>query len=693
MGDRKAALDGDARIAFMPSGRRGRFRCGTTLIEAARALGVFVESSCGGRAICGRCQITIAEGEFAKLNITSRKCHVSPENGVEAAFRADHGLKEGRRLACQTRLRGDVVVDVPAESRMHRQIVRKRAEKRRFRLDPAVRLYRVTVQSPDMGASGGDLEHLRAALARQHGVRVGGCALSVLTALHGTLREGDGRVTVAVFDDRRQGSEIIAVWPRREKPLLGLAVDLGSTTIAAHLVDLERGRLMSSAGVMNPQIGFGEDLMSRVSHVVLNPGAERELTRVARAAINDLGARLAGDIEAAPTDILDVVLVGNPVMHHLFFGIDPAPLGSAPFALATSSAWSVRARDVGLGFHGECRLHALPLIAGHVGADAAAVLLAEKPYREEKTVLVVDIGTNAEVMFGNSERLLAASSPTGPAFEGAELSAGQRAAPGVIERVRIDPETLSPRYKVIGCELWSHEVGFEDAVAAIGVIGICGSGAIEAIAELFLAGIIDRHGAFRAEMAARSKHIRAVDRAFSYVLREGTPQIAITQNDIRAIQLAKAALQATARLLIAKSGHGKVERIRLAGAFGSHIDPKYALVLGLLPDCRPEDVTAIGNAAGTGALMALQDIAARAEIEAVVGNVEKIETAVEKGFQDQFVAAMAIPHRDDPYRALSSRVRLPGGVSGGKGDRRRGRRRRAVRGAAPPSRLSEDEMS
>ncbi len=670
--------DDKVRVAFMPSGRRGEFAKGTTVLDAARALGVYVESACGGRAICGRCQINLAQGTFAKLNIESEAAHVTPPNETETNFTREHGLRGDRRLGCQTQILGDIVIDVPTDSQMHRQIVRKRTDHRRLPLDPGVRLYAIKVEQPDMHEPSGDLERVFAALRLQHNVELTTCAASVLRELQASLRRGNWEITVAVHDDGRAGREIIAVWSGGRVRVFGLAVDLGSTTIACQLIDLARGRVLNSAGVMNPQIRFGEDLMSRVSHVMMNPGSEVEITAAVRDAVDELAGKVAREINAEASDIFDVVIVGNPVMHHFLLGIDPTELGGAPFALASGSSQSIKASEIGLNFHPEARLYTLPLIAGHVGADAAAVVLAEKPYEDEETCLIVDVGTNAEIVLGNTHRLLACSSPTGPAFEGAELSSGQRAAPGAIERVRIDPQTLEPIYKIIGSELWSNEQGFEDEAATTGVIGICGSGVIEAIAEMFLAGIIDRDGGFRGEAVARTDRIKPMGRVKAYVIRAGTPEITITQNDVRAIQLAKAALQAGARLLMAKLGIERVDRIKLAGAFGSHIDPTYALILGLVPDCLPENVVTIGNAAGTGARMALQDRKARSEIEAVVKRIEKIETAVEPRFQEEFVAAMAYPHRDDPYTGLKTVVALPDGAAavGDSGTgRRRGRRR------------------
>ena len=410
---------------------------------------------------------------------------------------------------------------------------------------------------------------------------------------------------------------------------------------------------------MNPQIRFGEDLMSRVSYVMMNPGGDRDMTLAVREAINSLAADIAADAGIAARDILDITLVGNPIMHHLLLGIDPVELGGAPFALATDEALTLKATELGLTLHPGARAYILPCIAGHVGADTAAVILSEQPHLHDAVTLLVDVGTNAEVVLGSKSRMLACSSPTGPAFEGAQISGGQRAAPGAIERVRIDRETLEPRFRVIGCDLWSDEPGFAAAVGESGITGICGSGIIEAVAEMYLAGIVTADGVIDAGGTERSERVNADGRTFRYLLMSGTPEIAISQNDVRAIQLAKAALYAGVRLLMDRLKVDTVERIRLAGAFGSHIDVKYAMVLGLIPDCALEHVTSAGNAAGTGARIALLDKRARKEIEALVRRVEKVETAVEAAFQDHFVEAMAIPHKTAEYPNLSQALKIP----------------------------------
>jgi uncharacterized 2Fe-2S/4Fe-4S cluster protein (DUF4445 family) len=646
-----------ALVVFTPSGRRGRFPRGTPLLQAARELGVDIDSVCGGRALCGRCQITLAEGEFAKHGISSRASHISPPSPTEERYRArNEKMQPGRRLSCQTQLQGDVVIDVPPDSQVHKQVVRKRAEVRAIELDPVVRLHYVEVEEPDMHAPIGDLQRLQKALAEQWGLGELTCDLRSLQGLQRALRQGHWQVTVAVHSANR----IIALWPGFHDRAYGLAIDIGSTTVAAHLCDLASGEVLASSGLMNPQIRFGEDLMSRVSYVMMNPGGDALMTRAVRQVIGVLIDQVAAEARVDAREILELTFVGNPIMHHLLLGIDPTELGGAPFALATDQAMTLWASELDLAaVHPNARVYVLPCIAGHVGADTAGVILSETPHLSDEMTLVVDIGTNAEIVLGNRHRLLAASSPTGPAFEGAQISCGQRAAPGAIERVRIDPTSFEPRFKVIGCELWSDEPGFADATRRTGVTGICGSGIIEALAEMFLAGILRSDGTIDGAQATRSARVQPEGRTYSYLLHAGEPEIRILQNDVRAIQLAKAALYAGARLLMDHLGIDQVERITLAGAFGSHIDVQYAMILGLIPDCDLAKVSSAGNAAGTGARIALLNRAARDEIEQVVRRIEKIETAVEARFQEHFVGAMALPHASAPYPNLAKVVDLP----------------------------------
>ena len=657
----------DRRVVFTPSGKRGDFADGTSLLEAARRLGVDLDSVCGGRGICGRCQVDVAEGAFAKHALDSRADHASPRSAVEDRYADKRGaLPPGRRLGCQAKICGDLVVDVPPESQVHRQVVRKRAEEHAIEIDPVVRLRAVEVREPDMRDPSSDFRRLQEALAEQWGIADATADLAVLKTLQTTLRRGGWTVTAAI----REGREIVALFPGVAVAAHGVAVDVGSTTIAAYLCDLSSGAVLASVGAMNPQIRFGEDLMSRVSYVMMNPDGVAELTRVVRETIDALIGEAAAQASVSRETIVEATLVGNPIMHHLALGLDPTELGGAPFALTVDGAVEAKARDLGLSIAPGAVVYALPCIAGHVGADAAGVALAEAPYASDELRLIADVGTNAEILFGNRERLMAASSPTGPAFEGAQISCGQRAAPGAIERVRIDRETREPRFKVIGCDLWSDAPGFSEATAGTGVTGVCGSGIIEAVAELFLAGVIGPDGAIDGALAARTSRVEPVGRAFGYVLNEGPPRLVIHQTDVRAIQLAKAALYAGAKLLIERRG-APPDRITLAGAFGAQIDPIYAMALGMIPDCALDRVASAGNAAGTGARIALLNRASRAEIERVARTIEKVETAVEPNFQALFVAAMAIPNKTDPFPNLAQKIDLPAARPTAAGGRRR----------------------
>ncbi|MCY4425413.1 MAG: ASKHA domain-containing protein [Halieaceae bacterium] len=646
-----------AKVVFSPSGRRGEFALGTPVLQAARELGVDIDSVCGGRGLCGRCQILCCEGNFTKHGIVSRAANLSPPGAAEGQYGVRNGpLQAGRRLSCQAAVQGDLLIDVPAESQVHRQVVRKDPGQREIRLDPDIHLYFVEVREAELDHAGSDLSHLLEALAEQWDLQGLSWRSAVLKRLQAILREGQWSVTVALYQQR----EILALWPGFKDGVYGVAVDVGSTTIAAHLTDLSSGEVLASSGMMNPQIRFGEDLMSRVSYVMMHPEGSAEMTRVVREAINSLLAEICATAQVATADILSAVLVGNPVMHHLLLGISPQELGGAPFALAVDSALYLGAPELELDINPGAVIYLPPCIAGHVGADATAMILSEQPHAYEDISLLIDIGTNAEIVLGNRHRLLACSSPTGPAFEGAQIRCGQRAAPGAIERVRIDADTLQARVKVIGSELWSDHPDFSAEVAGTGVTGICGSGIIEALAEMYLAGIISGDGVIDGSLADGSQLVVADGRTFSYILYANAGStITISQTDVRQIQLAKAALYAGVKLLQDRLGSGSVDRIRLAGAFGNHIDPRFAMVLGMLPDCPLQQVESAGNAAGTGARIALLNRESRSEIEAVVQRIEKIETAVEAKFQEYFVDAMAIPHRTDAFPNLFAEVAPP----------------------------------
>lgn len=687
-----SATNGEYQVIFMPSGRRGAARAGESLLDAARRLGVEIESICGGRLTCAKCKVRVEEGEFAKHAIRSAAEHVSPPGDKELSLLArangdtPHDETGVCRLSCTAFVRGDVLVYVPEESRAHKQVIRKAATERVIEVEPAVRLIYVEVERAELGEHRGDWGRLQDALAGQWNLTGLTIDLPALRRLQPVLRQGNWAVTVVL----RQEREVIDVRPGYSEGLYGLAVDIGSTTVAGHLCDLRTGVVLATESVMNPQVTYGEDLMSRVSYAMSNPTGLEKMHNGIIEALNGLAARAARAAGLHLRDVHDAVFVGNTTMTHLLLGINPQELGGAPFALANRDGMDVRARELGLRFHPGAYVHILPAEAGHVGADNVGVLLAEEPHRQAETTLIVDVGTNAEIVLGNREWLFSASSPTGPAFEGAQISYGMRAAPGAIERVRIDPQTWAARFRVIGEERWSDEWQTGPTVPVEAqprhlAAGICGSGIIEVVAEMYLTGIIRSDGRFDPDRP----HDRIVwqGKKGAYVLATadqtttGQP-ILVTQDDVRNIQLAKAALYAGAKLLMNRAGMDRVERITLAGAFGSYIDPKYALVLGLVPDCAPERVVAVGNAAGDGARIALLNRHKRAEAAEIARWVRYVETAVDPDFQHEFVGAIHIPHATDSFAQLEATLDKPLPRAAASDENRRERRAERIRNRA-----------
>ncbi len=648
-----------AHVVFTPFGLTAEILVGTSVLDAARQLGVDLDSVCGGRGICGRCQVEPSPGNFPKWGIESTDDALSEPDSTELNYRGKRPLVPGRRLGCAARICSDVVVDVPADSQVHKQVVRKLVDLTGVVVDPLFTLSFLTLEPNLEGVAASRV--LVEALQAQHGVTAT-VSTSLLPSVVKQLEVADGEVTVAhratagVSDGSRQ---IVAIWPGFNDGAYGIAVDIGSTTVAGYLCDLFTGDVVATAGRMNPQIRFGEDLMSRVSYVMMNPGGEVELTTAIRSALNELVGELVEGAGITRRDVLDVVLVGNPVMHHLLMGFDSVPLGQSPFTLATSDAINCRATDLNVDLP-MASVYVGPCIAGHVGADTTAAMLSEGPHRGEAWQLLVDVGTNAEIVLGRRGQTFAASSPTGPAFEGAQLTCGQRATAGAIERVRIDPVTFAPRFRIIGVEPWSDEPGFAEAVRKTPVTGICGSGIIEVIAEMYLVGICSQDGVIEGSFAAQTPCVIEDGRTFTYVLwDDGDRKVVVTQNDIRAIQLGKAALRAGIDLLMEHAKVDSLNDVRLAGAFGAHINPLHAMVLGLVPDGELAGVRAVGNAAGAGACRALLSGSLRHELEAAARAVTKIETATEPRFQALFVAAMAFPHASAPSPHLSKEVVLP----------------------------------
>lgn len=676
------------QVIFMPSGRRGRVPAGESLLDAARGLGVEIESICGGRLTCAKCKVRVEIGEFAKHGIRSTENHVSPAGNDELellARTADGEAADGCRLSCSAYVTGDLLVYVPEESRAQKQVIRKAASDRIIDVDPVIRRVYVQVEQAELGEHRGDWGRLQDALAKQWNLQNLRVDLQVLQRLQPALRKEKWGVTVVIWNEQ----EVIDVQPGYHDGIYGLAVDIGSTTVAAHLCDLRTGQVLATEAMMNPQVVYGEDLMSRVSYAMSNSNGLAKMHAAIIEALNTLVSRTARVAGIRSREIYDAVLVGNTTMIHILLGINPQELGGAPFALANRDSMDVKARDLALHLHPGAYVHVLPSEAGHVGADNVAVLVAEEPDRQEAMTLLVDVGTNAEIVLGNRDRLYSASSPTGPAFEGAQITFGMRAAPGAIERVRIDPDTKVARFRVIGDERWSDEWQTGPDVPSAEqphhlAAGICGSGIIEAVAELMLSGIIQPGGRFTPDVV----HDRIIwqGRKGAFVLATGDQTttghaILVTQDDVRGIQLAKAALYAGAKLLMNRSGVTAVDRIVLAGAFGSYIDPQYAMILGLIPDCELEHVSAVGNAAGDGARIALLNRQQRAHAQELARWVTYIETAIDPEFQTEFVDAIHIPHASDAFPHLEGLLPAAAAQSGtdqadGEGTRTHRRTRR-----------------
>jgi len=660
-------------VIFMPSGRRGRVPAGTSLLDTARQLGVEIESICGGRLTCGKCRIQVENGQFAKHGILSDGSHLTDAAADELALLAKMESLDCR-LACTALVQDDVLIFVPEESRAHKQIIRKSATERVIEIDPAVRQVYVVVDEAELGEHRGDWGRLQTALAEQWQLTNLTIDLPVLRRLQAVLRQGNWHVTVTLWQER----DVIDVQPGYAEGTYGLAVDIGSTTVAGHLCDLRTGTILATDSAMNPQVTYGEDLMSRVSYATLHADGTEKMHNAIMDTLNRMVAKVGKEAGVRPQTIYEAVFVGNTTMTHLLLNINPVELGGAPFALANREAMDIRARELGLRINPSANIHILPAEAGHVGADNVGVLLAEEPYHQDELVLIVDVGTNAEIVLGNRERLFSASSPTGPAFEGAQITYGMRAAPGAIERVRIDPTTQVARFRVIGEERWSDEWQREgDRQPAHLAAGICGSGIIEVVAEMFLAGILLPDGRLNPENQGERMVWRGRKGAYILATSDQTStgeSILVTQDDVRNIQLAKAALYAGAKLLMHRAEVVAVDRIVLAGAFGSYIDPKYAMILGLIPNCDLEKVYAVGNAAGDGARIALLNRHKRLEAQKIARWVRYIETAVDPEFQNEFVGAIHIPHATDGFPHLAGM--LPEKRVGGES---RGRERRHQR--------------
>lgn len=640
------------RVIFQPSGRRGEVEEGKTLIEAAQSLGVDIEALCGNKKVCGKCKVRIEEGYFEKDGMESGMSHLSPITEAEKKH-IKHEDGPGIRLSCTAEVYGDVKVFVPERSRAGKQIIRKAAKELSIALDPAVKKYNIDLVPPALhDMTTGDYERVLKFLEDAYGLKNLTFDYMVLKELQDVLRRAEWKATVTVWMDR----EIIKVEPGFVETCYGLAVDIGTTTCVGYLTDLNTGRTVNTESMMNPQVPYGEDVMSRITYAMTNPTGLEIMQKAIINGLNEIIERVTADIKANGAAggrmIDDLTIVFNTAMHHIFLGLNPEYIGRSPFIPTVQNSLNIKARDLGIKINPAAYIHVLPIEAGFVGADNVGVLIAEEPYNQDEMILIIDIGTNGELLLGNRNKVCSTSCATGPAFEGAQIKFGMRAAPGAIEKVQIDPVTKEPLYKVIGKTDWHTHL------EKVNAKGICGSGIIEVVAEMFKAGIIDKSGRFVIDLDTPRVR-KDLDGKPEYVLAwaEETSintDITVTQGDVRALQLAKGALYTGAKLMMKKLGITQLDRVVLAGAFGSYIDKEAALTLGMFPDCQIDRVYAVGNAAGDGARMALLNRGKRVEADEKARWVEFLEIATDPNFEKEFVQAMHIPHMKDKFPNLQA---------------------------------------
>jgi uncharacterized 2Fe-2S/4Fe-4S cluster protein (DUF4445 family) len=675
----------NAKIIFQPSGRRGEVAKGMTIIEASRRVGVDIEALCGEKKVCGKCKVRIEEGFYEKYGIQSSRNNVSPWMEEEEKFVNEEQRDLGYRLGCCAKIEGDLLIFVPEESRAGKQIVSKAARDIPIDWNPAVKEYYVEVIEPTFEHPTGDFERLQDELNRQFGLRDLSIDYWALMKMPARLRDKRRwAMTVSIWMDK----EIIRVLPgKKEGANYGLAVDIGTTTVAAYFCNLKTMEVIETVSMMNPQCKYGEDVMSRITYHMMN---EDGLERMSNDMIEGLNTLVKQAVESTyppkkkkkvkegeqvietweevpeegktylrlePKDIVDMTIVCNTAMHHILLKLDPEFVGLAPFPPVIHRSLDIKARDLKIKINDSAYVHVLPNEAGFVGADNVGVLIAEAPYKSDEVQLLIDIGTNGELVLGNKEKLISSSCATGPALEGAQLAFGMRAAPGAIERIKVDPETHAVDYKVIGRDAWLSFSKPEEMKTK----GICGSGILDVLAELYTSGVIVKSGVFNKTQKSNRFRLNADTKQPEFVIAWANEtsiekDVVVTQKDVRQIQLAKGALYTGCKLMMRKMNIDKVDVVKIAGAFGTHVDRTKALIMGLFPDCPIEKILSVGNAAGDGARAALLNREKRVEANWVSRNVEYIELTVEKDFQVQFMESMQIPHMKDAFPHLEGIV-------------------------------------
>ncbi|MFW6004309.1 MAG: ASKHA domain-containing protein [Halodesulfurarchaeum sp.] len=630
----------ESQVTFYPWKKTIDVEPETTLLDAAENAGVSIEGLCAGNGRCGTCKAIIGDGEE----------HLSPVTTAEEQTLSSEQLENGYRLTCRATMAesGSVDVTVPPDSQKTAGIVLTEGHELEYAIDPVVKKYHVDLPAPSLSDNIADFERIGEALEETYDLELEDVDYEAQRELPNRMREREVEdrleATATVYD----GTELIDVEPGLSETAYGLAIDVGTTTVATYLVNLKNGETEAISSRLNPQTKQGGDIMTRMRYTRRNETGREELKEEIRDGINETIEEVVSEAGIDRDHIYESVFVGNTAMHHLFLGIDPAYVAGSPYVAAREAPIKVKARELGIDINEAGYVYWLPVSGGWVGPDKVSVLLVAGHYKEPETTVCIDIGTNGEISVGNEDEMLVTSAPAGPALEGAELRYGVRAQAGAIETLRIDPETLEPEYETI-----------EDEPPN----GITGSGVIDALAQLFEVGIVDQRGKFRDEVLDHPRVRENDDGELEYVVAPEAEaalaeDIVLTQNDIRSIQMAKAAIQAGTRVLMSELDIENPDRVLMAGAFGNYIDKMSAMTIGMYPDIDTEDVISLGNAAGVGAKLALLDKERRAEAVRIVDEVEYFEIAGTDVFQENFMESMYLPHQDfDLYPHVKERVR------------------------------------
>ncbi len=593
-------------IDFEPVGRRGNCPEDQSILECARRLNVDIVSICGGAGACHRCKVQVVSGNVSELT------------AVEKTGLSERELTQNFRLACSTYPRGKVKIYVPPESLSAPQRTQVEGLELDVKPEPPILSLNAQLTAPSLGKPESDDRNLWAALAQRHHIPAGTIDLLVQQSLSPRLRESKWEVRVAL-----RGSEIVVLGPPSAR-WLGLAVDIGTTKIAVYLMDMETGKMLGSKGLMNPQISYGEDVVSRIFMAGKSTENAAKLQALLVDALNRTAAEMCAEVHAAPSDIVESVIVGNTAIHHLFLRLPVSQLGLSPYVPAVRSAMDIKARDLGLQLAPGAYVHLLPNIAGYVGADHVAMLLATRIAEAENVVLALDIGTNTEICLNHNGKMASVSCASGPAFEGAQIKFGMRAAPGAIEHVRLSGDKLEIQ-----------------TIANVPPVGICGSGLLDVVAQLRLNNVLDAGGRMWQHSLVRKRDGIA---EFVLVERDGQDAITVSQKDVRALQLAKAAIRVGIRALLEAEGlsEDNIDKVIIAGAFGTFIDVESAITIGMLPHLPLDRFRQVGNAAGTGARLALISQSQRLQAQQIALRDGYIELATIPDFSHKYAEASSM---------------------------------------------------